>query len=324
MIDCTLTTGCFCMHEYNTYSRPLNETIDSTNALMKIPINLVIYGDKYTIPLLRENRQRYGLTNMSVFIEVEHKNLWSFQWLDKVKSNRELFFPTHDSRTSSESHLITCNKFDLVLKTIDSNPFSTSKFGWIDAFLGKDILRISENYRPNLLPYILSNISDKFHIQVLNVCNKNFKFKDELSIEENYKIKKEYYSQYRWVVCGGFFTCGRDCGKKVLTRLKEIFIKTTELGFGHGEEMFYLEVLDEYYDDIKKSYGDYNQILDNFISVNKNIHYIFYFIICRYREHGYTKELKECCNWVLKEYFAHRVYEIPEIMDHIITMSQIE
>ena len=313
-LDCTLSTGCFCMHEYNTNSRPLSETIESTNALMKVAVNLVIYGDKYTIPLLREKREQYGLLRMSVFVELEHKNLWSFQWLDKVRANREAYWPTRDSRTSPESHLITCNKFDLVLQTMDSNPFSTNRFGWIDAFLGKDSLRISENYRPNLLPYILSNITDKFHIQVLNVCDKKYKFGSDY---DNYNAKREYYSEYRWVVCGGFFTCGREVGQRVLTRLKEIFIKTTELGFGHGEEMFYLEVLDEFYDDIERSYGDYGQILDNFISVNKNIHYIFYFIIRRYREHGYQKELKDCCNWILKEFNAHRIYEIPEIMDQL-------
>ena len=36
------------------------------------------------------------------------------------------------------------------------------------------------------------------------------------------------------------------------------------LGYGHGEEMLYLEILDEFYDDIERSYGDYGQIINNY------------------------------------------------------------
>ena len=34
-----------------------------------------------------------------------------------------------------------------------------------------------------------------------------------------------------------------DPGTKFLSRLKEIFVETMMQGFGHGEEMFYLEIL---------------------------------------------------------------------------------
>jgi hypothetical protein len=307
--DCTLSTACFCMKNAHQGARSLEETIDSTNMLMAIPVYLVIYGDKHTIPLLRTRREQYGLSNITVFHELEANTLWSFQYIDKVRENREIYFPTKDERTSPETHLITCNKFTFVLNTIDSNPFSTTKFGWVDSFLGKDNIKICENYEPNVLPWILSNITDKFHIQVLGCCDKKYKTKEN---------KHEYYNTYKWIVCGGFFTCGELIGKKILNRLNEIFVSTTLDGYGHGEEMFYIEVLDEFYDDIVRSYGDYGQMWDNFINLKKNYHYVYYFILKKYIDFGYWREAYDCCMYILNEIENHCIYIIPNVHMNII------
>lgn len=77
-----------------------------------------------------------------------------------------------------------CSKFNFVLETIYSNPFQTTKFGWIDSNLKDKFEKICENYNEGMLLTILSNVSNKFHIQVINVTNKNFK---------NFDNKKEYY-----------------------------------------------------------------------------------------------------------------------------------
>jgi hypothetical protein len=94
---------------------------------------------------------------------------------------------------------------------------------------------------------------------------------------------------------------GIDIGKKILKRLNEIVVETTLLGYGHGEEMFYLEVLDEFYDDIERSYGDYGNILNNFFGPTVNINYINHLIIGNYIKHGYFKEGYECCFKLVRE-----------------------
>jgi DNA-directed RNA polymerase subunit N (RpoN/RPB10) len=103
------------------------------------------------------------------------------------------------------------------------------------------------------------------------------------------------------------FTCGKEIGTKVLNRLKEIFISTTELGYGHGEEMHYLEILDEFYDDIYRSYGDYCNVLNNFIRPTKGFEYIYNLIVNNYLHHGYNKECYDCCKILLQEYDTYRV-----------------
>jgi len=210
-------------------------------------------------------RQNYNLDKYTKYIQIELEDLWAYQFLAKVKENRNADWPTRDERTCAESHIICCNKYDFVQETISINPFNTTHFGWIDAYLGdgKNGLRICENYDKLVVPRILHHLrtTNQFHIQVLN-CNEKM-FKDPIN-------KKEFYERYRWVVCGGFFVTAVDPGTKIMSRLKEIFVETTNQGFGHGEEMFYLEILDEFYDEIHRSYGDYGQMLNNFLSPTKN------------------------------------------------------
>jgi hypothetical protein len=170
------------------------------------------------------------------------------------------------------------------------NPFNTTHFGWIDAYLGdgKNGLRICEDYDKMIIPRILHALrtTNQFHIQVLNCNEKRFKESDN---------KREFYERYRWVTCGGFFVTHPTPGTQILTRLKEIFVETTMQGFGHGEEMFYLEILDEFYDDIHRSYGDYGQILNNFIHPTKNIEYVYHTVIENFKNAGYQREYEDAC-----------------------------
>lgn len=295
--DCTLITACFCMHKYHNDARDINDLIKQTSILTTIPCYIVFYGDNITIPLLKNMRKNF--LHLSEFYECEPEQLWSFQYLQKVKENREKYWPTRDKRTCSETHLLTCNKFDFILQTINKNPFTTTKFAWIDSFIKQDGTKICENYVHSKLLYVLDNITNKFHITIMGIVDK--KFKDP-------KNKKEYYSMYRWLTCGSFFTCGNnDKNIKILKRLNEIFIETTNLGFGHGEEMFYLEVLDEFYDDIIRAYGDYGQIINNFIEPTRNINYIYNNILQRYRDIGYHREAIDCANTLIKQFDSHKI-----------------
>lgn len=289
----TLTTACFRSNNSVHVAKTLIDTLDATNALMAIPINLVIYGDSETIPLLKEKRAQYGHTEKTVFKQIEKPDIWSFQYIEQVRQNRAIYFPSKDARHDEEIHLLQNNKAQFVLETIETNPFGTTHFGWTDAFLGKDTIRICENYHIDVLPNLLAEIRDeKFHIQVMNVTDKMFKQKTN---------KHMYYAQYRWVVCGGFYVCGAESGKRVLNRIKELFLETLELGYGHGEEMLYLEVLDEFDEDIVRSYGDYGQMWNNFKWPTHNLHYLYWTVFYRYREMEYKKEMF---------YFGRVVYEM--------------
>ena len=298
--DCTLTTACFDLTQYSSNSRSLEIAIQNMDTLLQVPCFLVIFCDSITQPYIKNIRNdKYGLGDLTCYIEQQFEDIWTYTYIDQVRENRSLYFPTETHRSSVEKHLICCNKFDFVLQTIELNPFNTTKFGWIDSSIGENAKIICENYEKNMLLYILENITYKFHIQILNVCDKKYKEKSN---------KNEYYEQYRWVVCGGLFTTSADIGIIVLNRLKEVFVETMKMGYGHNEEMLYLEILDEYYYFIERSYGDYKHILNNFIRPTKGFQYIDNFILDRYLNNGYYQEGFDCCKKILVEIESFNVW----------------
>jgi len=296
--DCTLTTACFDLSKFNSKSRPFSEAIHNMRSLLETPCYLVIYTDVHLFEQIKQIRSNCGLEHVTKYIVQRVEDLECFQYVDIVKKNRQLYHPTKDERTCPESHLVCCSKFELVLNTIKSNPFNTTKFGWIDANVGVNFSKICTNYKNNMLLHVLNKCSsDKFHLQILNVNDKKFTKEEHL---------REYYSSYRWVVCGCLFITGIDVGILILEELKKIFVKHTLLGYGHAEEMFYIEILDKYYDIIQRSYGDYNHILNNFINITTGLHYIKY-IANSYMTIGYHKECVDCCSKVIQEFESYHM-----------------
>jgi hypothetical protein len=255
---------------------------------LKLKCYLVIYTDNICIDDIREIRGIYN--NITKYIVIDFEDLPTYKYLEIIKKNRKIYYPTIDERTCPESHLICSSKFYFVRQVIDFNPFNTDKFGWIDSNVRENFLKICENYKDEMLLNILNIDDDKFHINILNVADKKYK------LPEN---KKEFYERYRYIVCGCFFITGRDIGRRILSRLDQIFFTTTIMGYGHGEEMYYLEVLDEFYDDIKRGYSDYGQIINNFIHPVINLHYIYNRIIINYYSFKYYREAYDCCHSVL-------------------------
>lgn len=267
-------------------------------ALLETPCYLVIYTDTHLLDQLQEIRNNAGLKHLTKYMVTSIEELQCFHYIDVVRKNREMYHPTKDERTCPESHLVCCSKFELVLKTIRSNPFNTSKVGWIDANVGVGFSKICTHYKNNMLLHVLENCSnDKFHLQILNVNDKKYMKEENL---------REYYSSYKWVVCGCLFITGVDAGVPILEDLNNTFIKHTLLGYGHGEEMFYLEILDKYYDDIHRSYGDYNHILNNFVRITTGFSYIKY-IATSYMNLGYHRECIDCCNKVIEQFEKYNI-----------------
>lgn len=314
--DCTLTTCCL----YVESTRSVQELVAASLSLLKLPIYLIVYCDKHTYPYLFKCRQEHGLTDITVFKQISLQDMWSYQFKDQVIENRIKYYPTKDGRTNETTYLITINKFDFVLRTIDENCFHTSKFGWVDCLLGSDKMRICKNYKENMLPYVLDNVDEYFRIMVINVNDKKFMLKEN---------KREYYEKYRYVVAGGLFTCGTTIGRDVLERLKQNAQTTIELGYGHGEEMLFLEIMEDCKPMIKRSYGDYSYILNNFIAPCENLEYIYYHIIQNYLYLGHFEEGLQCINDVLTQLHQNKAYVEPIIhvqmlIDRIIATYYID
>ena len=304
----TLVTACFDLRRFHPSSRTIEDSLAGMEIVLRMPVYLIIHCDSTFYAHIRAKRCEYGFESYTIFVQDRFEDLWSYQYVDDVKRNRAIYWPTADERTCAESHLLCCNKFDFVQQAMEQNPFQTARFGWIDSNLsihstpdesGAMDIKIAENYTTNMVPRVLSQITDdKFHIQVMNVNDKRFLLPEHT---------REYYQHYRWVVCGCFFVCGLTVGAKILQRLKDVVRDTILAGYGHAEEMCYLEILEEFPDDVVKSYGDYRQILNNFVLPTRNIGYVIDFIIEGYFCRQYYRECMECCRAVLASFDQHLI-----------------
>ncbi len=336
-IDITLATACYDLTKYYPKSRSLKDNIENMRPLLEVPTYLVIFCDQNTYPLIYEIRnQKNDLGHFTHYLIDDFEKIEFFKYNELVKQHRLRYHPSKDERTCSESHILCCNKFNFVLQIMNLNPFHTKKFGWIDANVQENFKKISQNYKNHMLLNVLKNTTEKYHIQILNVCDKKYK---------NTENKREYYSRYQWVICGCLFTTGVEIGRKILNRLNEIFIETTKMGYGHSEEMLYLEVLDEFYDDFEKGYGDYHHILNNFIKPTTGLSYI-HMIIKKYLDFSYHRECYDACKKVLQSienyeieidypiYFSilfsyyvssfyHKYHEAKQIVEHIQKLIQV-
>jgi len=297
-----MVTSCYNLTRFNPGSRSLLENIESFDVLLSLHIYLVIYGDSTTIPILQKRRESFELSSLTVFVKKEYEELDVAPFTELVHKNREEYWPSRDSRTCAESHLLCCNKFYFLLDAMERNPWSHTRFGWIDGNLkmpNPANIKICEDYSPlTLLKAVEYTREDRFHLQVLNVVDKKFKEPEN---------KREFYNQYRWIMCGCFFTFGTTIGKLILERLCQIFIETTTQGYGHAEEMFYLEILDEFRNDLSITYGDYGQIVNNWVTPTRNIHYIFHYILQGYSNRGYFEEAIHCGRQLIDAFRQHEI-----------------
>ena len=289
-----LVTAIYDINEYNNKGHSLEKLhtcVKEIRDIMKTEsFKLIVYCNEtiYSFLTTAENSHQQIIPILIPFNE-----LWTYKYLEQIRSNRVKYHPTRDERTCPESHALVCTKFWFVTDAIDRGFVDNSGWiGWIDVPFSKSF----HQYRPYMISKILEecaknpNRNEKFNINILNAVDKKYK------LESN---KKEYYSQYRWLVCGNFFFTSIRIGKQILEQLKLNFIQTTNLGFGHSEEMLYLEILDDYFDHIYRSYGDYRDVLENFIEPRANISYIFcvilnHFIVLRQR-----REATDCLDKLL-------------------------
>jgi len=183
-MNTTVTTANF---YFNDQTRSITDCIKNMKTLLQIPCNLVIYCNNPLYQGIKEIRDEANLSEKTVYNVMDFSSIWSYQFRDKINENRKIYWPTRDPRAGVESHIITNNKFDFVLSTINTNPFKTTKFAWLDANIGVNGSKIAKNFTNEKFINLLDQVGPKFHIQILGVVDKKY-------VQEQFL--KEYYSIY--------------------------------------------------------------------------------------------------------------------------------
>lgn len=317
--DSTIVTACFDLKNYYPEEsklavRTIYEMVNLNGEFLLEKIAyLTIFCDEFTYPeIFKLRNEKYQLGHLTKYIVMKFEDIWAYQWKDKVIKNREKYWPTRTTMTEWPYHLINCNKPDFLLQAIENNFFNTTNFIWCDFNIKKIFNdgRVKEKYDQKYSAYhrnliflnILKNIPEKFHVHIIGAVDKKYL---------NTDLYKDYYQKIHWSVAGGFYTLkNKNENIQILNKLKEKFIETTELGYGHGDEMLFLDVLNLESDKFEKTYGDYSELFYNFNYPVENQQYILNTIIKKYLDMRYYKECYEACEKCLMSFNKSDLVEI--------------
>lgn len=277
----TLVTCFFNLHKYSAAVRPPEFYYAKGLPLLQTPLPMVVYCDEESYEPLLKMRPK-NLWNITQWKVQSLKSFKTFQWEEQVRKNREICWATRDDRAPVESHLLVNSKGEMVEGVILENPFYTRYFGWIDFGITNSGCTSTFNYQHfiSLLEKGLPEYGDSVAIQCMGDDIPNEMF--------NVDKLKEYWTSYRYLCCGNFWTCGIESGLEFAEQVYDAFVKHTQAGYGHGEEGIVYEVVnkEENFDLFSFRYGDYRQAIDNYAGVVCNPSYILNNLLPKLRAHG--------------------------------------
>ena len=106
--DCTLVTALFDLSKFNTSVRSPEKALKGIDAILKLPVYLIIFANEEMMVKIKERRIEYSYESMTTFVTLAYEDLWSAQFTELVRTNRSKYWPTQDERTCPERSRIHC------------------------------------------------------------------------------------------------------------------------------------------------------------------------------------------------------------------------
>lgn len=308
----TVVTACFHLEKYfddhqKSNARTIEEMVNlNGDFLLSNKCYMHIYCDIASYPYIFKIRnEKYNLGSLTHYEIMSFEDFWTYQYKDKVIENRKNVNKSSGydlNKRPWSFYLLAINKFDFMEKALQNNFFNNDNFIWVDFNINKIFIDSRTNNseyeylksrNSNFFIKILKNIPEKFHINIMGVVDKKYLLDD---------YKQEYYNRYRYIVATGLFSISikrKEKNLEIIKDLKDNFIRTLNLGYGYTDEMLYPEIIEKHYDDLSKSYGDYPDLIYNYLEMHSNQSYIINYILKSNLNLKYYKECLDICNYFI-------------------------
>jgi len=235
-------------------NRPFFHYLSTANATMGVEQNLVVFCEENTKNILDSLRPLH-LKHKTKYIICRFDDFEIVKTREIIARNR-INNPYHfDNRNTPSYYLFCMLRYVMIDKIIDENPFNSTHFGWINICIERMGWKNVAN-----LNNALSVNRDKF-----STCYIDYQPKE---LVENYH---EYFKFGRCGMCSGFFTGRFDYFKQFNKLIIESFYECLNKGYGHADEQLYSIVYFKNPSIFQVYYGDYHQMITNYISVIDNI-----------------------------------------------------
>jgi hypothetical protein len=230
-------------------ARDINHYMKNANMTMAIDQNLVVYCDSESIDYLKSLRPEH-LKDKTKYVTIE------FMDVDIVKNNYQKVVDAKkrtgynwDPRMTTSYYLFCMARFDLVLKTMNENPFNSTHFAWCNICIERYSWK-NEVY----FPKIWQEFRDKF-----STCYIDYQPKS-LVIDNPHK----YYEWGRCSMCSGFFTGNKYYFTEFCKEIIKAFDDMLQLDLGHADEQLFSIVYFRHPELFEFYYGDYQEMIINY------------------------------------------------------------
>jgi hypothetical protein len=279
----TLVTCLFNCHEGTKFDAK-NYYYKKSLRTMAIEQPMIIFCDKENEEYFRDIRKALKLDHLTKIVVMDLKEFYIYKLRDQIDKRYRHGGNDDDKTKNPNLYVVWLSKFEMVLKSIELNPFNSTHFTWIDINLITKTCNNSLNYIDdavyNKIDKICKEPKDKLSIQILNYWH-----------PEWYSNLSSFFSSYRWIVCGAFFTVESEIGKEILPKFTKKAEELLNKGFCQGDESIFAFVIDENEDSFNFSVGDYEDCINNYYKPETKIDYVKNILsnYAKYRPERYNK-----------------------------------
>lgn len=297
----TLVTAYFNLTKCSDASDEINKR-DETHYLyhsistLSLPYNLVIYCDQDTLPKIQKirpeflkDKTEYIVCNFEEFQFVKNGKKQNENFSDyrkKIAENRTNHPYYFDNRNTASYYLFCMSRYIMLKDVITRNPFGSTHFSWINFCIErmgfKNLICLDE---------ALSIKRDKFSTCYIDYIPE--------SLVKNTPV---YFEWGRCSMCSGFFTGNAKYMYEVCDLIENKFLEYLDMGYGHADEQLYSPVYFQNPDLFEHYYGDYTEMISNYVYVyDRPEPPIYNFIQNSYDNSNYIK-CYEACKFVFNSW----------------------
>jgi hypothetical protein len=302
----TLVTAYFNLTKCPDASEEINKRdksyyLQHAVSTLSLPYNLVIYCDTDSYEEIQKMRPAY-LADKTKYIIREFDELRFVKngktlpetfadYRKQIQENRRTHPYNFDNRNTASYYLFCMSRYGMLKETIESNPFGSSHFSWINFCIER------MGYKNvQWLDEALGQRRERFSTCYIDYIP-----------ESLVKNTAEYFRWGRCGMCSGFFTGSKYYMYTVCDLIENKFLEYLKQGYGHADEQLYSPVYFENKQLFTHYYGDYQQMITNYTHVREAAEPPIYNFVRNSHTHGDLAKCKEAAAFVIQSVDSGRV-----------------
>jgi len=308
--DWTLVTSYFDLTKCPDASKEIKDRnqdyyLSHANSTLHLPYNLVIYCDAASLPKIMKIRPdelkektKYIVREFDEFQIVKNGNSLSntfVEYRNKINKNRQEKPYHFDNRNTASYYLFCLSRYIMLKEMIELNPFESTHFAWINFCIERmgytNLIHLDE---------ALSVHRDKFSTCYIDYIP-----------QELVQNTPEYFKWGRCSMCSGFFTGNKKYMYEVCDKIENKFLEYVEAGYGHADEQLYSPVYFENPDLFEHYFGDYQQMITNYVYVYEKYDTPLHCFIKNSLNHGNNKKCMEACSFLYQSVLLKKIKMSP-------------